>query len=182
MTWQEQYQQDGGAADLFQRYIVPRITSLWGRNLVDRAGVHVGENVLDVACGTGVVTRLAAAQSCTGRVVGLDLMRICSELQEALPMRRARRLSGVREALWLFPLAKALLTSFYVSSASSSFRTNPSPSTRWRAFSLSEAGFSLAYSPPSNGLRLRTLMRAPLTDIAAKAPLLQSAPSILFGF
>jgi ubiquinone/menaquinone biosynthesis C-methylase UbiE len=73
MTWQDQYQQDGSAADLFQRYIVPRITSLWGRDLVGRARVHVGENVLDVACGTGVVTRLAAVQSCTGRVVGLDL-------------------------------------------------------------------------------------------------------------
>jgi ubiquinone/menaquinone biosynthesis C-methylase UbiE len=73
MTWQDQYQQDGGAADLFQRWIVPRITSLWGRDLVDRAGVRVGENVLDVACGTGVVARHAAEQSCTGRVVGLDL-------------------------------------------------------------------------------------------------------------
>jgi ubiquinone/menaquinone biosynthesis C-methylase UbiE len=74
MTWQDQYQQDGGsAADLFQRYIVPRITSVWGRDLVGRAGVRLGENVLDVACGTGVVAALAAAQSCTGRVVGLDL-------------------------------------------------------------------------------------------------------------
>ena len=74
MTWQDQYQQEGGsAAELFQRYIVPRITSLWGKDLVDRACVRVGESVLDVACGTGVVTRLAAQRSGNGRVVGLDL-------------------------------------------------------------------------------------------------------------
>jgi hypothetical protein len=53
MTWQDQYQQEGrSAAELFQRYIVPRITSLWGKDLVDRARIRVGENVLDVACGT----------------------------------------------------------------------------------------------------------------------------------
>jgi ubiquinone/menaquinone biosynthesis C-methylase UbiE len=74
MTWQDQYQLDGSAvAELFQRDIVPRITSLWASDLVDRACVRVGDNVLDIACGTGVVTRLAAQQSATGRVVGLDL-------------------------------------------------------------------------------------------------------------
>jgi hypothetical protein len=31
MTWRDQYQQEGSAAELFQRDIVPRITSLWAK-------------------------------------------------------------------------------------------------------------------------------------------------------
>jgi ubiquinone/menaquinone biosynthesis C-methylase UbiE len=74
MAWQDQYQQESrSAAELFQLFIVPRITSLWAKDLVDRACVRIGDNVLDVACGTGVVARLAAQRSGKGRVVGLDL-------------------------------------------------------------------------------------------------------------
>jgi ubiquinone/menaquinone biosynthesis C-methylase UbiE len=88
MAWEDQYQQDGStSSELFQRYIVPRITSLWGKDLVDRACVQIGENVLDVACGTGVVARLAAQRSVTGRVVGLDLnadmLRVASSVAHA---------------------------------------------------------------------------------------------------
>jgi ubiquinone/menaquinone biosynthesis C-methylase UbiE len=45
----------------------------WAPVLLDAAGVHPGDQVLDVACGTGVVTRLAAERvGSTGRAVGLD--------------------------------------------------------------------------------------------------------------
>jgi ubiquinone/menaquinone biosynthesis C-methylase UbiE len=87
MTWQEHYQQELGTAELFQRYTVPAITSLWAEDLVARAGVRAGENVLDVACGTGAVARLAAQRSMTGRIVGLDLnadmLRVARELPRA---------------------------------------------------------------------------------------------------
>ena len=73
MAQHEQWQLEGTAAELYQRYLVPLITALWAADLVERSALRPGERVLDVACGTGVVARLAAERMGTGRVVGLDL-------------------------------------------------------------------------------------------------------------
>ena len=54
------WQLDGSAAELYQRYLVPAITSKWAEDLLNRALPRAEEAVLDVACGTGVVARLAA--------------------------------------------------------------------------------------------------------------------------
>jgi ubiquinone/menaquinone biosynthesis C-methylase UbiE len=67
------WQLDGSAPELYQRYLVPAITSIWAADLVDRAKPREGQSVLDIACGTGVVARLAAQRVASGRVVGLDL-------------------------------------------------------------------------------------------------------------
>jgi ubiquinone/menaquinone biosynthesis C-methylase UbiE len=49
------WQLKGSAAELYQRYLVPAITTKWAEDLVNRAQPRAEEAVLDVACGTGVV-------------------------------------------------------------------------------------------------------------------------------
>jgi ubiquinone/menaquinone biosynthesis C-methylase UbiE len=69
----EHWQLDGSAAELYQRYLVPAITTKWAEDLVNRAQPRAGEAVLDIACGTGVVARLTANRVARGQVIGLDL-------------------------------------------------------------------------------------------------------------
>jgi ubiquinone/menaquinone biosynthesis C-methylase UbiE len=74
MSDQEEWQLDGSAPELYQRYLVPAITAVWASDLVDRAALRPGERVLDVACGTGAVARVAAERvGVTGRVTALDI-------------------------------------------------------------------------------------------------------------
>jgi SAM-dependent methyltransferase len=62
------------AMNVYADVMVPRIFGPWGHELLGELGLAPGEAVLDVACGPGTVTRLAAALSGpAGRVTGCDL-------------------------------------------------------------------------------------------------------------
>lgn len=59
--------------EIYERYFVPAIGAPTARVVVDAAELRPGERVLDVACGTGTASRLAAPTvGPTGRVVGID--------------------------------------------------------------------------------------------------------------
>jgi ubiquinone/menaquinone biosynthesis C-methylase UbiE len=81
-----QWQLSAEAAELYERYVARYILGPWAPLLVDAAHVDVGERVLDVACGTGVVARAAAERvGSAGRVVGVDLNSGMIAVARSLP-------------------------------------------------------------------------------------------------
>jgi SAM-dependent methyltransferase len=64
----------GNAAEVYEEFFVPALFQEWTDRLAEAAGVRPGERVLDVACGTGALTRTVAARvGRTGAAVGLDV-------------------------------------------------------------------------------------------------------------
>jgi len=74
MSANTEWQLSGNAAELYEEYLVPTIFIPWAQRLLAQKTPQQGENVLDVACGTGIVARMAKARvGESGRVVGVDL-------------------------------------------------------------------------------------------------------------
>jgi ubiquinone/menaquinone biosynthesis C-methylase UbiE len=74
------------AAELYERVVARHILAPWAPLLVDAAHLAGGERVLDLACGTGVVTRIAAQRvGPRGRVTGVDLNAEMLGVARSLP-------------------------------------------------------------------------------------------------
>lgn len=82
----------GNAAENYEKYFVPVIGGPFGADLVRDAALQPGERVLDVACGTGTIARLAAERvGPTGAVSALDvnaaMLSVARSLPSAIPIK-----------------------------------------------------------------------------------------------
>jgi ubiquinone/menaquinone biosynthesis C-methylase UbiE len=86
MTQYERWHMSGSGPELYEQHLVPAIFAPWATYLVEQAALQAGERVLDAACGTGIVARLADPQvGGTGKVVGIDLNPSMVAMARALP-------------------------------------------------------------------------------------------------
>ena len=73
-------------AETYERYFVPAMFLPWATLLLGHAAPKPGERILDIACGTGVVARLAAPMAgADGQVVALDINAAMLAVARALP-------------------------------------------------------------------------------------------------
>jgi ubiquinone/menaquinone biosynthesis C-methylase UbiE len=87
------------AARAYEALHVPALFGQWCGPILDAAGVEPGQRVLDVACGTGVLGRSAAARvGSVGYIAGVDpdpgMLAVAGQLSPAVDWRQ-----GVAESL-----------------------------------------------------------------------------------
>jgi ubiquinone/menaquinone biosynthesis C-methylase UbiE len=74
MSEQGQWQVAGSAPEVYERELVPAVFGPWAPILIELADLGPGDRVIDIACGTGIVARTAAARlGPSGAVAGVDL-------------------------------------------------------------------------------------------------------------
>ncbi len=88
------FQLSGSAPEIYETTMVPLWFGRWAETLLTLMSLKNGETVLDVACGTGVTTRIAKRDvGSDGRVTGLDI--------NAGMLAKARELATDMDITWL---------------------------------------------------------------------------------
>jgi ubiquinone/menaquinone biosynthesis C-methylase UbiE len=83
----ETWQVSGNSPAAYEKYLVPGFFKPWAEELVSLASPSKGSDILDVACGTGIVARtVLSTMKDSVRVIGLDLngemLSLAAELSE----------------------------------------------------------------------------------------------------
>ena len=88
---------------------MPGIFEPWAPLLIEQAALNPGQRVLDLACGTGVVGRLAAPHlGVTGEVVGFDLNPGMLAVARSLPPPQGATVEWREGDAGSLPFAEAL--------------------------------------------------------------------------
>jgi ubiquinone/menaquinone biosynthesis C-methylase UbiE len=99
MSEQGQWQVAGSAPEVYERELVPAVFGPWASILVDLAQPKLGERVVDIACGTGIVARKVAVKvGPTGAVAGVDLNPGMLTVARSLPTTKDAALVQWHEA------------------------------------------------------------------------------------
>ena len=86
MTSTDKWSLSGAGPETYEQYQVPSTFEPLAHMLLERVGLSAGQRVLDVACGTGIVARLAAQQlGADGQVVGVDFNQAMLDVAQKIP-------------------------------------------------------------------------------------------------
>jgi ubiquinone/menaquinone biosynthesis C-methylase UbiE len=76
-----EWQLSGNMAERYEEYLVPVIFAPWANELIMHGGLASGDSLLDLACGTGIVARLAArsGMTATGGDINPGMLAVAKE-------------------------------------------------------------------------------------------------------
>jgi ubiquinone/menaquinone biosynthesis C-methylase UbiE len=83
------------AAEVYETFFLPALFQQWADRVADAANIQPGQQVLDVACGTGVLARAVARRvGSAGSVVGVDvnegMLAVAQRKAPAIVWKQAR--------------------------------------------------------------------------------------------